>query len=196
MQVSMVVFNRLRGALESLRASTDVFLTHDCVVARIEGRLKRRLSRKTVEYEDYWDARGEAMAWNWNHAIAFTRERPEWTPPKSYGRTTEWHEVRIPRTLLSGLAQDFMRYHGVIPWDQYCADRIVKVWVAVPTLAGWDSDGRPVFEQEEPQPEPDPNAEGPIVPPLDPPPPPQWPELEPMPEPQPEREADPRPDSE
>ena len=165
MRMTMVVFNRLLGALESLRASTDVFLTHDCVVARVEGRQKRRLSRKTVEYDDEYSTRGDAAAWNWNHAIAFTRERPEWTPPKSYGRTTEWHEVRVPRTLLSGLAQDFLRYHGVIPWDQYSPHRIVTVWVAMPTVVAWDKDGRPVFH-EEPQPEPE--ADRPVVPPLDP----------------------------
>ena len=179
MQMSMVVFNRLRGALESLRMSTDLFLVNDCVVARIEGRLKRRLSRKTVEYEVEYSTRGDAMARNWKHAIAFTPERPSWPAPPSYGLVTEWQEVRIPRTLLAGLAQDFLRYHGVIPWDQYCInDRIVTVWVAVPIVAAWDGEGHPVFVQEEPQPETEPEtpAEGPIVPPLEVPPPPQWPD--------------------
>jgi len=174
--MNMVTFNRFRGALESLRKSTDVFFTNDCVVARVEGRQKRRVSRRTVEYDDYWDSRGEAMAWNYNHAICFNRERPSFPAPRSYGRTTEWQEVRVPRTLLAGIAAEFLRYHGVIPWDQYSADRIVPVWVAVPVVVGWDADGRPVFQQEEPQPETEPEAEKPIVPPLEVPPPPQWPE--------------------
>jgi len=172
MKVTMVVFNRLRGALESLRRSTDAFFAYECVLARVEGRQKRRLSRRTVEYDDEYSTRGDAAAWNWNHAIAFTPERPEWPAPKSYGRLTEWHEVRVPRTLLSGLAQEFLKYYGVVPWDQYCPNwRVVPVWVAVPTVAAWDGEGRPVFVQEEPQPEPEP-----VVPPLKAPPPPQWPE--------------------
>ena len=169
MKTDMAVFNRLRGALDSLRDSTDICMAHDCVVARVEGRQKRRLANKTVEYDDHWDSRGDAAAWNYNHALAFSATRPDWPSPKSYGRKTEWVQVEIPRTLLSGLAQEFLRYHGVVPWNQYCVNsRIITVWVAMPTEPYPSPPQWP--EETATKPEPD----GPIVPPL--PPPPQWPE--------------------
>ena len=177
MTMTMVVFNRLRGALDSLRASTDVSYIADCVEARVEGRQKRRLSHRTVEYRLEFSTRGEAAAWNDRHAIAFTSGHPEWPAPAlAPGIMTYWVRVEVPRTLLAGLENEVLRYHGIIPWDQYSADRIVPVWVAVPVVVGWDADGRPVFQQEEPQPETEPEAEKPIVPPLEVPPPPQWPE--------------------
>jgi hypothetical protein len=162
MKMNMVLFNRLRGAIDSLRASTDVFLAHDCVVASVEGRQKRRLSDRTVEYQDDYSTRGEAAAWNWNHALAFCPERPDWPAPKSYGRRTEWREVEVPRTLLAGLGQDFLRYHGIVPWNNYCVNsRIVTVWVAVPTEPYPPTPHWPV-EESATQPE----VDGPIVPPL------------------------------
>jgi len=192
MQMTMVVFNRLRGALESLRMSTDVSYIAGFVEARIEGRLKRRLSRKTVEYRPDLYTGGEAVARNDRHALAFTEDHPNWSAPAvAPGIMTYWVRVEVPRTLLSGLAADFKTYHGFVPWEQYSAAAMVPLWVAMPILAGWDVDGRPVYMEVQPEPDP-----GPVCPPLEVPPPPQWPEREPMPEPQPEREADPRPDSE
>jgi hypothetical protein len=116
---------------------------------------------------------GEAVARNDRHAIVFTPDYPDWPAPSvAPGIMTYWVRVEVPRTLLSGLAADFQTYHGFVPWDQYSInERIVTVWVAVPILAGWDRDGRPVYMEVEPEPD-----QGPVCPPLDAPPPPKWPE--------------------